>query len=771
VTNRRRHPADRTVTTTEIVNRKGPVVMWLWWLLAATPVVVVSPLLDLAGREFAYAALAFGSMTAVLAGIRRNRPARPLGWRLIAAGMGCMSVASLIWGCQFAFVSTAQPAPGIGDLLSVAMYPLIGVGMVRLVQRRPGGSGWTEAGIVTSTGVVLAWVGLFDPFLNDTGRWVAMPTISAYPVLDLLLVACVTLLLSTQRGLSRGQLLLLAATLVLTAADSAFFISVAEGGVWSGPPISVALWSATFVLVGAAALHPGQMAPAAGAHRRPFLLHLVVVLIGPAATLWAVLTDAAEGELDAFDYLVPFVASTCIAILLVVRMTNAVDVAARHAASLRHSATHDSLTGLPNRRRLEDLLLDGPHGALILLDLDGFKDVNDRLGHAFGDDLLLAVADRLRKLLGPGEVLARPGGDEFGVLLSTDAREVTTRAATLLAALRNPVPVGDHALHVTGSAGIRAIEPGVTAAQLLADADLALYAAKAAGKDCAVLYDPALRLAQAERVRTVERLRDALAADEFAVHYQPIVSLGDGTPVAVEALVRWLPPGQAPIGPDNFIPAAEDSGLIVPLGEWVLRRACTEAAAWHRAYGTTLTVNVSPRQLTDPTFTSRVRRALADSGLPATALTLEITEGVLVRSGTHALGHLSALRAEGVRVAIDDFGTGYSSLAYLRDLPIDVLKIDRSFMPADSADTRQASLVRAVVDLARSLNLTTVAEGIETVYHADLLRELGCDRGQGYLFARPAAAGDISARLDEVLVEVLDEALDEVEYAYSTGGR
>jgi EAL domain-containing protein (putative c-di-GMP-specific phosphodiesterase class I) len=285
---------------------------------------------------------------------------------------------------------------------------------------------------------------------------------------------------------------------------------------------------------------------------------------------------------------------------------------------------------------------------------------------------------------------------------------------------------------------------------LLSDADLALYAAKAGGKDRYEIFDPRLRQDQADRIRMVETLRQGLEAAEFTVHYQPIVTLRGGASVGFEALVRWTPPGRPPIGPDRFIPAAEDSGLIVALGEWVLRQACTDAAAWHRAYGTTIAVNVSPRQLAEPAFADSVRRVLAETGLPASALTLEITEGVLVRSGAHTeltLAHLTALRAEGVKVAIDDFGTGYSSLAYLRDLPIDILKIDRSFMPADTTDAQQGALVRAVVDLARSLRLITVAEGVETAHHAELLRTLGCDRAQGWLFGRPGPAAAAYLRL------------------------
>jgi predicted signal transduction protein with EAL and GGDEF domain len=281
--------------------------------------------------------------------------------------------------------------------------------------------------------------------------------------------------------------------------------------------------------------------------------------------------------------------------------------------------------------------------------------------------VLLEIAARLSATLAADDLLARTGGDEFAVLVAgTDPAGVTDRADAALLTLRTPMNVGDHTLHVTASIGVRADDDTAGPVHLLSDADLALYAAKARGKDCLVRYEAAIRDRQTHRLRTVERLRHALQTGEFAVHYQPIVDLATSRPIAVEALVRWLPPGQRPVGPDVFIPAAEDSGLIIPLGEWVLHRACADAAAWHQRFGVAVTVNVSPRQLTDEHFTAKVRRSLQDSGLPPTALTLEITEGILVGAGqqrVQALAHLENLRADGIRISIDDFGTGSTSPA------------------------------------------------------------------------------------------------------------
>jgi diguanylate cyclase (GGDEF)-like protein len=476
--------------------------------------------------------------------------------------------------------------------------------------------------------------------------------------------------------------------------------------------------------------------------------------------------DIAEGELDVIDVVLPLAATAVTAVLLIARLTHASALAQRRADDLQdaveyqatlqremsHLALHDPLTGLPNRLHLDRELRARAHhddpGCLLLLDVDGFKHINESLGHPIGDALLVALGQRLRHTVGPDALLARLGGDEFAVLMPCgDAEAVDNRCADILAAVRRPADIHGHRLHVTISIGVRRLAGSAGSTDALSDADLALYEAKAAGRDRAVTYDAGLRERQLERTELIDRLRAALTAEQFTVYYQPIVTLSTGGFDAVEALVRWFPrPGEL-VGPDRFIPAAEDSGLIVALGEWVLRQACRDAAGWHRQHGTAVTVNVSPRQLMEPGYAATVDRALRDSGLPPTALILEITEGMLVGAANRddrTIAQLTALRRQGVRVAVDDFGTGYSSLAYLRDLPIDILKIDRSFLPADGsgAAERQLSFVRTIVDLAHNLRLAAVAEGVETPAQVAVLRELGCDKGQGYHFGRPIGAAE-----------------------------
>jgi diguanylate cyclase (GGDEF)-like protein len=746
---------------------------WQGFLLGGSVPAAVALDAGPAGREAAYALLCLAVTGAVVAGVRMHRPARPLGWWLLAAGTGCGAVAHCRWTVQLA-ADGQIPAFAWADVVYFLMYLLLAAGVAVLSSTRHRGAvlaGMTEAGVVACTAVVLVWVFLLDPYVNDRDDWSDAAAVLAYPFLDLLVVTMAVRLGVTTRALSRAQQFLLLAVVVILAADVAYFISSMSGGAWAGSTFSAVGWLLFLLLVGAAVLHPSMaVEPGAEVSRAsrgsgPWTVAalLTVVLIGPAATAYALVKDIGEGDLDVIDAVLPLGASAITTVLLVVRLISASALARRRAAELQqavddqaalqqqmsHLALHDPLTGLPNRLQLDRELrarLEGDEpGHLLLLDVDGFKHINESLGHPVGDALLVMIAERLRTGAGGDALLARLGGDEFAVLLPDgDAASVSERCADLLAAVRRPADVRGHRLHVTVSIGVRPLRTRSGAADALSDADLALYEAKATGRDRAVTYDPGLRERQLERTELIARLRGALAAEQFLVQYQPIVRLATGAREAVEALVRWSPgPGQF-IGPDRFIPAAEDSGLIVALGEWVLRQACRDAAGWHRSYGTAVTVNVSPRQLMEPDYVETVGRALRDSGLPPDALTLEITEGMLVGAANQedrTIAHLTALRRQGIRVAVDDFGTGYSSLAYLRDLPIDTLKIDRSFLPDEpGAADRQRPFLRTIVHLAHDLGLTVVAEGVETPDQVTLLRELGCDKAQGYYFGRPAGA-------------------------------
>jgi diguanylate cyclase (GGDEF)-like protein len=759
---------------------------WLGYLCAGLAVVVIGPLLPNLVQEALYAALGTSAFVAVAVGIRLHRPERPLAWRVLLLAFGCAVVANLIWA---AMTMMGVPIPGFSavDVVYYAMYPLLALALAILpVHGRYSSplAGMTEAGIITCTAAVLWWTVLVDPLVVDHGALPRDPDFVAYPVLDLMLLAMAVRLLLVTGARAVSYLLIVAAAAALLTADTAYFVVVAKTGDLTAPALVSLTWLLANVLMGAGALHPSMRSTAAEGHvdaRRDRLValpvYVLLVVLTPIITGVSLVMEMRTEMFDVFDVAIPLGATTLTAVLLVLRLRQLTKVAQLRATDLDartvdlegalrsqavlqqelgHRALHDPLTGLPNRLmlhgRIGSALEHHTPGALLIVDIDGFKDVNDRFGHAMGDDLLLAVAERIGALIGPAHLLARPGGDEFAVLMEdVDDAAVLERGTAVIEAMRRPVTVRGHELYATVSAGVRTLDPTGQTVDMLRDADLALHAAKASGRDQLVVYDGGLREERAAKRRTVERLRIALDRAELVVHYQPMVRLSDERFQAVEALVRWQPPGEPMIPPDRFIPAAEDSGLIVPLGEWVLRQSCRDAVAWHRRHGTLLSVNVSPRQLREADFVEVVQRALADSGLPASALILEITEGVLVASGAQAeqaIGHLARLRRDGVRVAVDDFGTGYSSLAYLRDLPIDFVKIDRSFMPGAAEDAEQkTTLVRAIIALAAGLGLGTVAEGVETAEQAVLLRGLGCERAQGFYFARPAPADEVTDTL------------------------
>lgn len=429
----------------------------------------------------------------------------------------------------------------------------------------------------------------------------------------------------------------------------------------------------------------------------------------------------------------------------------ALDNATVHDRLLTAART-DPLTGLPNRRlfaeRVEQALArrarSGSSVAVLFLDLDGFKLVNDGLGHAVGDQVLVAVAARLEGCLRTSDTVARLGGDEFGVLIEdvVSLDEPVAAADRIAATLAEPVRLDGRSVSVRASIGAT-IDAGLatTADELLRNADTAMYRAKASGLGGFALFEPSMHAAQLARLELDGELREAIWRNEFRLRFQPIVDLASGRLAAVEALVRWQHPVRGLVAPGEFISAAEEAGLIVPIGSWVLREACRTARAWFDAGLATpslrISVNTSVRQLTDGAFVGEVERALADTHLPADCLVLEITESVMLTEETLAVTALRDLRARGVHIAIDDFGTGYSSLGYLKRLPVDGLKIDRSFIDGLGQDREKSAIVEAALAFAHALDLSVTAEGIETELQLAQLIELGCSLGQGFLFAPP----------------------------------
>jgi diguanylate cyclase (GGDEF)-like protein/PAS domain S-box-containing protein len=448
-------------------------------------------------------------------------------------------------------------------------------------------------------------------------------------------------------------------------------------------------------------------------------------------------------------------------------VTNLRDITDRKGLEdqLAHQAFHDPLTGLANRALLLDRI-DHALGArrrdprrnlaLLYLDLDDFKTVNDALGHEAGDDLLREVAARLSVGLRPGDTASRLGGDEFAVLLEDLADRDTAYevGARLLESLQAPFEAGE-GLCINASLGIAVSTGAEDAAALMRNADLAMYRAKGGGKGCYEIYEAGMHAVVIERVALKTDLRRAVAAQEFEPHYQPIVDLDTGQVTGVEALVRWRHPERGLVVPAVFIAMAEETGLIIPIGSAVLHRACADAAAWLRDFGAaapqSVSVNLSPRQIQDPGIVTEVELALSQSGLPPAALTLEITESILLDDTELAAATLAKLNALGVRIALDDFGTGYSSLTHLDRFPVDVLKVDKSFVDAlTSDDGERASLVGAIVNLGMMLGIHVTAEGIESSHQLARLRSMGCELGQGFYFDKPMDALALRAKMSAV---------------------
>jgi diguanylate cyclase (GGDEF)-like protein/PAS domain S-box-containing protein len=433
-----------------------------------------------------------------------------------------------------------------------------------------------------------------------------------------------------------------------------------------------------------------------------------------------------------------------------------VSAARAMARQMTHSAEHDFLTGLPNRMLLNDrvgqaIAAAARHQtkvAVLFLDLDGFKHINDSLGHSVGDKLLQSISTRLVASVRLSDTVSRQGGDEFVVLLSEidEAEDAVIAAKRMLQAVAEVHSIDDRDLHITTSIGVSVYpDDGINAETLIKNADTAMYQAKESGHQTFRFFKPAMNARAVERQSIEEGLRRAMERNEFALAYQPMIDLKTGAITGAEALLRWNHPTRGSIPPAQFIPIAEDCGLILPIGAWVLREACTQARAWVVAGlpMTTISVNVSAMEFRDDDFLGRIFAVLSQTQLDPRHLELELTESVLIKRSEAAVSVLRTLRESGITVALDDFGTGYSSLSYLRKFPVDTLKIDQSFI-REIGGGAGAGIVTAVIAMARSLDLRVVAEGVETLAEASFLRTQGCNEAQGFYFARPMPAAEFA---------------------------
>ncbi|WP_433615136.1 putative bifunctional diguanylate cyclase/phosphodiesterase [Dactylosporangium sp. CA-139114] len=719
--------------------------------------------------------------------VRDRRSVAP-AWRLVGAGFAVRLLSDLVWTVEALTHRGGVPFPSWNDLGYLTSYALLIAGLIGAAGGRAR-LALLDASILMAGFAVIDWMLLLHPYLHHAAIGpLALSLALVYPICDLVLFAAAVRALLSGAARNRANRLVLAGAGLLLAANTIFFAHAASGSTRDVAWLDNALWLCSYLALGLAGLHPRPIGersavPAATAgvvSSRRLLLFGAATLLGPAATVYRLLTtDGSHGSGEWQHLVVPSILAAVLSVLLVTRLGGLARLAQRRQAELeangrrlqaalderaaledqlRHGALHDPVTGLANRallaQRMEwsldraDGAAAGPGHALLLLDLDRFTDLNDAHGIAFGDEVLIALAHRLRAVAAPGDTLARLGGDEFALFVEHGAAPGSHERAEQLAELlraevKAPLRVGGRVVHLAASIGLVHLD-GQEPREAMADADLALRAAKRGGRDRVVRYRSQLRSARETFTRISAGLRHAIERGELAVHYQPVVELPGARIVAVEALLRWTP-ASGPVPPDAFIPVAEETGLIVPIGAWVLQRACRDARGWYERFGTSITVNVSVRQLADPGFADEVLTVLARTGLPATALVLEITESVFAGDADALPGALTRLRGHGVRIAIDDFGTGYSSLSYLNQLPVDMLKIDRSFVPSGPASEGDHAFTRAVLQLGSSRRLPAIAEGIETAEQAEVLHELGCRLAQGYYFARPGPAEDLEA--------------------------
>jgi diguanylate cyclase (GGDEF)-like protein len=440
------------------------------------------------------------------------------------------------------------------------------------------------------------------------------------------------------------------------------------------------------------------------------------------------------------------------------------DISERKRAEERvqYLATHDEMTGLPNRAMFGQILehaIDSARRrhrkvAVLFVDLDRFKIVNDSLGHGAGDQLLKEIAQRFKASMRASDILARFGGDEFVALVEDieDVRGVATVARNLLSVAMKPFGIMGHECRVTASIGIAVFpDDAGNAEMLLKNADLAMYLAKEEGKNNYPFFSRQISSMSIERLTLEAKLRRALDNDEFTLQYQARVSITTGEITGAEALLRWWNPDLGAVSPARFIPVAEDTGLIVPIGKWVLKTACAQNVAWQRQGlpPISMAVNVSPRQFKDPRLLLDVREVLADTGMAPELLELEVTEGLIIQDVEQAMETLNALKEMGVRLAIDDFGTGYSSLAQLKRFPIDTLKIDRSFIRDIPKDSEDGAITEAIIAMGRTLGVTVVAEGVETGEQEAFLKSRACDEMQGFYFSKPSHPDELATLLRE----------------------
>ncbi|MEJ8304319.1 putative bifunctional diguanylate cyclase/phosphodiesterase [Saccharibacillus sacchari] len=665
-------------------------------------------------------------------------------------------------------------SPGLADLFWVAEGALLFLGLLIVVYQRLKSlrlmQYLLDASIFMSTTAVFSWSLIIAPLLTNSAHEDGIQAFInlSYPIIDLGNLFLLSLLLFSNQtiGNSRTDKMLIASVLLLTVGDSVYLYMQLNETYLLGSPVDLT-WTASILLLAVAGMDSLQSGPIKRTSRISTKLTTPLSWLRrllPYVSLIALFAIILE-ELSEFNVMV---VGSALAVLLIIarliltfiendyllgRLTHTVEVK-------EHEANHDSLTGLPNRRKfdaelrraVEQAKTDRHQLALLFFDLDRFKHVNDSLGHTVGDQLLQVVADRLREYIPLSRLLARQGGDEFTVLV--DPLEGEVEAYRTIAAIeevfKKPIMLNGVVLYGSASIGA-ALYPrdGETADELMRSADMAMHEAKKNRHQKSLFFEPNMGERLAYKVELEHEMRGAIERGEIFLHYQLQKNIQTCQIVGVEALIRWHHPTLGPISPVEFIPIAEETGMIIPIGEWVMRTACRQQVEWmHRGHGCLrMSVNVSPYQFQDELFVEKILHTLRETGVDPRNMTIEVTESLAIRDVEKVSAQLRLLRDTGIRLAIDDFGTGYASLKYLRTFEPHLLKIDRFFVDGIDVETERGNMVQAIIAIGRSLNMEVLAEGVETLEQLEFLRAAGCDEVQGYYLSRPLPADGVEQLL------------------------
>jgi diguanylate cyclase (GGDEF)-like protein len=716
-----------------------------------------------------YVLFALSSIAAIVVGIKRYQPRIKWPFVLFVCSFTIFVAGAAMRDSLHQLGDLTAGRSLLPDALTLPGYIMVGVALLGLARARGGRvsdlDSLLDAALTGLASLAFAWAYLISPALSHQHTPTSVQIVMVcYPALSAFFVAVTMQMISVggRRRTPAHRLLLLAMSSMVVG-DVVY--TLVDVHVASVPQRLIDVpYAVAYLALGTCVLHPTMRelcAPLPKSERTPTGMRLLLVSI--ALGLPVVVTLSKAGALSS-ERSALFLISLGLTSLAIWRVFRALRAHARSEERLIQQATHDALTGLPNRvflfERLAQSLSSSVYGdvgvAVLFVDVDRFKNVNDSLGHGFGDELLVAIAGRLVESAGKQRFVGRVGGDEFVLVIEDAASDeaVLHLAESIRKSFRTPFVLRDAEIYSSVSIGVAVsrIDEFQTAESIVRDADTALYQAKAAGRDAVAFFDAEMRDRASRRSRLERDLHRAIERDELVLQYQPVVDVRSRRVVGFEALCRWNHPQLGAVPPLEFIPIAEETGLIVPLGAWVFETAARQLADWRATLvdGADLfmSVNVSSRQLRDPGIVSTLRSLATDAMLPPAALHLELTESLLMDQSTGYAETIRTLRDGGFRISIDDFGTGYSSLSYLRRFPVDDVKIDKSFIDGlEEDDSTELRLVAAIVALGRALGIVTTAEGVESPRQAQRLVELDVDNAQGFVFSRPVAADQVPAVL------------------------